>query len=257
MATVLAPPVVPDIDGRPQRLIQLRNGLVCLLVSDMDSLMSAAAMTVGCGQMDDPPEVQGLAHFLEHMVFLGSDKYPKEDEFDKYCSMHNGHSNAFTAMHNTTFYYELSHDGLEGSLDRFSGFFECPTFNESCSDREMKAVDSENSNNLQSGPSREYQLTRTTGTPGHPWSMFGTGNYETLHDMPESSGVSITEHLHAFHKRHYSAMNMRLAVVGRNDLEQLQAWAIKFFSGIPSRPLHQRVPNPVPFAGDDWFQFFR
>jgi len=75
--------------------------------------------------------------------------------------------------------------------------------------------------------------------------------------MPESSGVSITEHLHAFHKRHYSAMNMRLAVVGRNDLDQLQAWAIKFFSGIPSRPLHQRVPNPVPFAGDDSVPIFQ
>ena len=94
MATVLAPPVVPDIDDRPQRLIQLSNGLICLLICDMKSLISAAAMTVGCGQMDDPPEVQGLAHFTEHMVFLGSDKYPDEDEFDRFCVTHNGHSNA-------------------------------------------------------------------------------------------------------------------------------------------------------------------
>ena len=145
MATVLAPPVVPDIDDRPQRLIQLSNGLICLLICDMKSLISAAAMTVGCGQMDDPPEVQGLAHFTEHMVFLGSDKYPDEDEFDRFCATHNGHSNAYTAMHNTTFYFELSRGGLQGSLDRFSGFFECPTFKESCSDREMKAVDNEKS----------------------------------------------------------------------------------------------------------------
>jgi insulysin len=257
MATTLPPPVVPDIDRRPQRLIKLPNGLICLLISDMDSLISAAAMTVGCGQMDDPPEVQGLAHFLEHMVFLGSEKFPQEDEFDRYCAKHNGHSNAFTAMHGTTFYYELSHDGLEGSLDRFSGFFECPTFNESCSDREMKAVDSENSNNLQNGQAREHQLTRTTGARGHPWSMFGTGNYETLHTMPKESGVSITHHLQAFHKLHYSALNMRLAVVGRNHLDQLQEWVVKFFSGIPSRPLPERAPNPLPFADADWFQFFR
>ena len=103
MATLLAPPIVPDIDGRPQRLIMLRNGLTCLLVSDMDTLISAAALTVGCGQMDDPPEVQGLAHFLEHMVFLGSDKFPDENEFDQYCGKHSGHSNAYTSMHNTTF----------------------------------------------------------------------------------------------------------------------------------------------------------
>ena len=257
MATLLAPPIVPDIDGRPQRLVMLRNGLTCLLVSDMDTLISAAALTVGCGQMDDPPEVQGLAHFLEHMVFLGSDKFPDENEFDQYCGKHSGHSNAYTSMHNTTFYYCLSHEGLEGSLDRFSGFFECPTLSEGSSDREMKAVDSENNNNLQSDLHREYQLTRTTGTPGHPWSMFGTGNYESLHDMTEKSGVSITQHLHAFHKLHYTALNMRLAVVGRNSLDQLQEWVSAYFSSIPSRPLAERVPHPIRFASDDWFQFYR
>jgi insulysin len=257
MATPLAPPIVPDIDERPQRLVMLRNGLTCLLVSDMHTLISAAALTVGCGQMDDPSEVQGLAHFLEHMVFLGSDKYPDENEFDQYCGKHSGHSNAYTSMHNTTFYYCLSHEGLEGSLDRFSGFFECPTLSEGSSDREMKAVDSENNNNLQSDAHREYQLTRTTGTPGHPWSMFGTGNYESLHDMTEKSGVSITSHLHAFHKLHYTALNMRLAVVGRNTLDQLEEWAVKYFSAIPARPLSERVPHPIPFASDDWFQFYR
>jgi insulysin len=121
----------------------------------------------------------------------------------------------------------------------------------------MKAVDSENSNNLQNVWSREYQLTRTTGTPGHPWSMFGTGNYETLHDIPEQTGVSITQHLHAFHKQHYSAANMRLCVLGSNELDQLQHWVVTFFSGIPNRPLHVHVPSAVPFAGEDWFQLYR
>jgi secreted Zn-dependent insulinase-like peptidase len=71
------------------------------------------------------------------------------------------------------------------------------------------------------------------------------------------SGVSITHHLHAFHKLHYSARNMRLAVVGRNHLDQLHEWVVKYFSGIPSRSLPERTPNPLPFATADWFQFFR
>jgi len=32
---------------------------------------------VGVGSFSDPPEVQGMAHFLEHMVFMGSEKYPQ------------------------------------------------------------------------------------------------------------------------------------------------------------------------------------
>lgn len=47
-------------------------------------ILSAVALAVDVGSFSDPPDVQGLAHFLEHMIFMGSEKYPKENEFDSY-----------------------------------------------------------------------------------------------------------------------------------------------------------------------------
>lgn len=63
----------------------------------------------------------GLAHFLEHMLFLGNKKYPGESDFDSFCASSAGYSNAWTSMDRTVYHYVLAHDRLRDSLDRFSG----------------------------------------------------------------------------------------------------------------------------------------
>jgi secreted Zn-dependent insulinase-like peptidase len=73
---------------------------------------------------------------------MGTSKYPKENDYFQYCSEHTGHSNAYTDSEHTNFYFEVGADYLEGALDRFAQFFISPLFNESCTERELKAVDS-------------------------------------------------------------------------------------------------------------------
>lgn len=51
---------------------------------------SAAAMDVRVGHLSDPAEYPGLAHFLEHMLFMGTEKYPDENEYNTYLSSHGG-----------------------------------------------------------------------------------------------------------------------------------------------------------------------
>ena len=62
---------------------------------------AAAAMVVGVGTMYDPVECQGLAHFMEHLLFMGSEKYPEENAYDSYLSKHGGSDNAFTELEYT------------------------------------------------------------------------------------------------------------------------------------------------------------
>lgn len=57
--------------------------------------------------MADPLELPGLAHFLEHMLFYASTKYPTEDEYSKFISEHGGHTNAYTASENTNYHCAL------------------------------------------------------------------------------------------------------------------------------------------------------
>ena len=71
------------------------------------------------GSLSDPLEISGLAHFCEHMLFLGTKKYPKENEYSQFLSEHAGSSNAFTSGEHTNYYFDISHEHLQGALDRF------------------------------------------------------------------------------------------------------------------------------------------
>lgn len=55
-------------------------------------------MAVGVGSFSDPEHLQGLSHYLEHMLFMGSEKFPNENEYDEYLTKHGGSCNAFTDM---------------------------------------------------------------------------------------------------------------------------------------------------------------
>ena len=68
---------------------------------------AALSLTVGCGSFLDPPNLQGLAHYLEHMLFMGSRKYPGENAYDEYLSRRGGESNAYTECEETVFHFEV------------------------------------------------------------------------------------------------------------------------------------------------------
>ena len=175
----------PNTDTRAYKHITLSNGLQAMLVSDPEAFSAAAALCVSVGQMDDPECVQGLAHFLEHMLFLGTEKFPEESNFDQFCASAAGYSNAWTSLDHTMYHFIVSKSKLQEALDRFAAFFSCPLFSPDGTEREMKAVDSEHNKNLQDDDRREYQLMRATSAASHPMSRFGAGNMRSLFDLPK------------------------------------------------------------------------
>ena len=64
--------VKPESDDRQYRGLVLTNGLKVLLISDPKTDISSAALEVNVGSMSEPKDIPGLAHFLEHMLFMGS-----------------------------------------------------------------------------------------------------------------------------------------------------------------------------------------
>ena len=85
-------------DRRIYRHITLPNRLSCLLISDNETEESVASISVGVGSLEDPKSTPGLAHFLEHMLFLGSVKYPNQSEYKAYIKKNYGSYNAFTSV---------------------------------------------------------------------------------------------------------------------------------------------------------------
>ena len=132
-------------------------------------------MDVRVGSLEDPKKAQGLAHFLEHMLFLGTEKYPDIEEYNRYLSKFQGYSNAYTASKSTNYYFEVNHEGFEGSLDRFAQFFISPLFNEEFVERELNAVHSEHQKNLENDAWRVMQVHRGLYAAGHPALLSGGG----------------------------------------------------------------------------------
>lgn len=217
-------------DERQYRKVVLTNELQVLLVSDPATDKAAASMNVNVGSFSDPDGLEGLAHFLEHMLFFSSEKYPVEDSYCKFLAEHGGHSNAFTGPESTNFHFDVNVDHLEEALDRFAQFFICPLFSADAVSREINAVNSENSKNLVSDPWRTNQLWKAISSQDHPYHKFGTGNIETLDVLPKKRGVDTREELLKFYHRHYSANLMRLIVYGKESLDELQKVVSATFS---------------------------
>ena len=84
------------------------------------------SLTVNAGSFNDPSHRGGLAHFLEHMIFMGSEKYPEEDAYSEHISEHGGYVNAETNFEKTVFQFEINYSGLEKALDMMANNFYRP-----------------------------------------------------------------------------------------------------------------------------------
>jgi len=113
-------------DNRNYRYLVLDNALRVLLVEDPDTDKAAASLTVLRGSYHEPAEHQGLAHFLEHMLFIGTERYPEVDGYQQFIATHGGSSNAYTAAEHTNYFFDIEPGQFEAAMDRFSQFFISP-----------------------------------------------------------------------------------------------------------------------------------
>lgn len=221
-------------DPAEYRAVTLPNGLQALLVHDTRADKASASMDVNVGSAANPEDVQGLAHFLEHMLFLGTERYPQPDEYQKYISEHGGSNNAFTADRNTNYYFDIAPNALHDALDRFSQFFIAPQFNADYVDRERHAVHAEYQARLQDDGRRLNDALSQILNPAHPFHKFSVGSLDTLQD---GKNGKLRDRLIDFYQKHYDANTMRLVVMGPQSLDQLDQWVRGSFSAIPNRHL--------------------
>lgn len=230
---------VSDSDRRALRYLVLPNQLRVLLISAPGTDKAAAALDVNVGSRQDPIERQGLAHFLEHMLFLGTDKYPNADDYQNFIAAHGGNHNAFTAFEHTNYFFDIDATYLEPALDRFSRFFVAPLFSADYVEREKHAVDAEYKANIQDDQRRALDVMREVINPENPLANFSVGNLATLADRP---GHPVRDDLLQFYRDNYSANLMTLVVIGREPLDQLQALVTARFADIPNQ---QRSIAPI------------
>ena len=158
---------------------------------------------------------------------MGSKKYPDENDYRAFIANHEEFSNATTYTDKTIYYFEISNDAFEGALDRFAQFFICPIFNESCIEREIKAIDNEFSNLLNNDAKRFYSLKYNEINKESPFNNFDAGNSKTL-SLPD-----IRDRLLVFYKKYYTSEIMNLSVYSNKTLDESLKLVESLFTLVP------------------------
>ncbi|KAK6461247.1 Metalloenzyme, LuxS/M16 peptidase-like protein [Scheffersomyces coipomensis] len=209
--------------NKSYRLIHLSNGILALLISNPSTDAAACSMCIATGSHNDPIELPGLAHFCEHMLFLGSKQFPNPNEFMGLIGSNGGNTNAFTTGEQTCFYYELPINQTEHnhelifdySLRNFSAFFKNPIFNYNLLNQEVNAINNEHDSN-------KSNINK----------IFYHGNLFTLNESPKINKLNIRNYLINYFQNYFQPNKMSLVIEGPQSLNHLQKLVVQNFNNI-------------------------
>ena len=229
----------------------LANGLRVTLRHAPDLKRCAAALRVAAGSHDVPLAWPGLAHFLEHLLFLHTERFPAGQGLMAYVQGHGGQVNARTNERTTDYFFELPTQALAGGLERLSDMLAHPRMNPDDQQREREVLQAEFIAWSQDATAQQ-QLALFNGlSETHPLRGFHAGNRDSL-------PVSQPEFQHAlqdFYQRFYQAGQMTLSLAGPQSLEELTALAQAFADAIPAgSTIAQQAPAPLMSTADNSYQ---
>lgn len=234
---ILETPIKSEGDKKDYRLIKLSNGLKAILIRKNEENggqsntenFAAAQLTVKVGTSNDPPTAMGLAHFLEHILFMGSEKYPGENSFNDFITANGGADNAMTSFEATTFFFKVGEKSFDEALDIFAQQFISPLLLKDTMQREREAVDSE----YQMAKSNDYvlaeSLLKAYIKESHPASQFDCGNLKTLKD--DITDDDLHSELLKLHAK-YVGNKMFLAIQSKKTLDEMQELVVQCFSSV-------------------------
>jgi len=233
----VSPPGSVSLDP-PTRLV-LDNGIRLIIREHRASEIVALHLWVGVGGRDERPAERGFSHFVEHMLFKGTDARGP-GFIDRDVEAVGGRTNAGTSL-DYTFYYMLlparqATRGIEVLADvAFNSAFDPKEL-----DRERQVVFEEV--RLGEDNPRASLIRQLYGHvfPGHPYGRPVLGEAAALR-------AATRETLRDYYKRHYAADNMTLVVVGAVDPTEVRATVARSFARVPPAGYH-RAPLPPPPA---------
>ena len=231
-------------DERDYRYLTLPNKMRVLLVSDATTDKAAAALAVYRGSFHEPEERPGLAHFLEHMLFIGTEKYPEVDTFQQFITGNGGSSNAYTAPDHTNYFFDVQPTAFREGLDRFAQFFIAPLLSADYVEREKNAVHSEYQMQYKDDGWRGFMVSKRALNPAHPAQRFTIGSLETL-------AGDLNAELRAFFDASYSADQMGLVALSNESLDEMEAWIAPLFNQVANRDIGPSYPGVKPITENE------
>ncbi|WP_192562625.1 pyrroloquinoline quinone biosynthesis protein PqqF [Pseudomonas gozinkensis] len=206
----------------------LANGLRVTLRHVPGLKRSAAALRVNAGSHDVPLAWPGLAHFLEHLLFLGTERFPAQQGLMAYVQRHGGQMNASTRERTTDFFFELSPASFSGGLERLSDLLAHPRMSTDDQLREREVLQAEFVAWSQDAAAQQKEALFEGLSAEHPLRGFHAGNRDSL----PVEQAEFQQALKDFHQQFYRTGQMILSLVGPQSAEELRTLAEQFAAAL-------------------------
>ncbi|WP_349571635.1 insulinase family protein [Azotobacter salinestris] len=226
-----------------QRSLRLDNGVQATLLHDPQARRVALAAGVDAGSLHEPEAWPGLAHFLEHCLFLGSAGFAEVGAFAGYVHGCGGRYNARTLGLHSQYYLEMPARELAPALERFCDLLARPLLLPERLLAEREVLHAEYLARCQDGDSQLLGALAGLLDPAHPLAHFHAGARDSL----EPQSPAFLAELRAWHARYYRGGNLRLLVCGPQSLAELEAQVRAIAGALPGA-----APVPAPVWPSPW-----
>lgn len=229
-------------------LLHLASGLPVRLLHLPNARRASAFIRVAAGSHDAPLQYPGLAHFLEHLLFLGSSGFSAQDGLLAYVRACAGEVNASTRERHTEYFFEVPADKLADGLARLCDLLARPLFEVAAQLREREVLQAEF---VARGQDRNTLADTALGQAlayGHPCAGFHAGNRDSLKVEHAAFQVALED----FHQRFYQAGQMQLVLAGPQSLSELRQLAQQHAGVLREAPplLQSAAPAVLPLRCD-------
>lgn len=227
-----------------QRSLTLPNGLNVVLICAPRLKRCAAALRVAAGSHDVPARWPGLAHFLEHLFFLGTERFSADEKLMAFVQRHGGQVNASTRERTTDFFFELPRAVFPDGLERLCEMLARPRMTIPDQLREREVLHAEFIAWSRDDASRDLLKRLQPLSAAHPLRGFHAGNRYSL-PVPRQA---FQDALRNFYHRFYQAGQMTLSLAGPQTLDELEILAARFGGYFPRGSLMTQQRPPALLA---------
>ena len=212
-------------DKRTIKGLKLPNNITLVLISDTHIDSSSCCIGVNTGYFSD--KIDGTAHFLEHLLFLGNEKNKDKNDFYSFLQNTGGLGNAFTKQLSTCYYINTNSLKLKESLEKLVYFFKNPLLDKDIINSEKNIIDSEHKKNINSDYWIMEELFKKFMINKN-YKNFGTGNLESLKNITKQD-------IQDFFDNNYCSNNMYVCIVDSLPIDLMIKKYVPVLNIIPNK----------------------
>ncbi|WP_100641980.1 insulinase family protein [Alteromonas facilis] len=220
---------------------RLANGTDVLCIEVADEQKSALAISIACGHFYDDEDCPGLAHLLEHMLFMGTTQNGSENHVVTRIEQLGGQLNAVTGTEYMTIQCKFPSDKFSSVVEILHTMLSQPLFDETGIEKEVATIDAEFQYKRKDDLRRLYQVHKETCNPEHPFSRFSVGNAEVFgrFEIPQ-----LIQKLRTLHQRRFIAPLCKITLLSSIPSEEVKT-AFEHFLPVGDNPSPSLLELPA------------